>query len=247
MFKVNIAPPQTAQLAAAQSEVGTDIHRQLEPRSCHFIQQNAQLLRRVEFRLALTLFRRRHRTHRIFRDVLLPLRCIQRVRQQIMMLDDRIRRQLLLAHQPSVILLNIARRQLLQPDFAELRLEVIFDHATVAVCGRLLDLRQDDVLVPVVKPLRECVLARQDLRPFVHLDLVLVERMGRVAFRIERPVLTDTLPLAVNAVVKAHAVLVAALCNAAVCHAPHPCGLTIPRNFAAVNGYKWLQHKIVFS
>ena len=135
----------------------------------------------------------------------------------------------------------------MQPDFAELRLEVILDHAAVAVCGRLLDLRQDDVLVPVVKPLRECVLARQDLRPFVHLDLVLVERMGRVAFRIERPVLADTPSLAVNAVVKAHAVLVAALRNAAVCHPSHLCGLTIPRNFAAVNGYKWLQRKIAFS
>ena len=163
------------------------------------------------------------------------------------MLDDRIRRQLLLAHQPSVILLNIACCQLLQPDFAKLRLEVILNHATVAVCGRLLDLRQDDVLVPVVKPLRECVLARQDLRPFVHLDLVLVERMGRVAFRVERPVLADTPSLAVNAVVKAHAVLVSALRNAAVCHAPHLCGLTIPRNFAAVNGYKWLRRKITFS
>ena len=163
------------------------------------------------------------------------------------MLDDRIRRQLLLVHQPSVILLNIACRQLLQTDFAELRLEVILDHAAVAVCGRLLDLRQDDVLVPVVKPLRECVLARHDLRPFVHLDLVLIERTGRVAFCVERPVLADTISLAVNAVVKAHAVLVAALCNAAVCHAPHLCGLTIPRNFAAVNGYKWLQRKIVFS
>ena len=64
---------------------------------------------------------------------------------------------------------------------------------------------------------------------------------------VERPVLADTISLAVNAVVKAHAVLVAALRNAAVCHPSHLCGLTIPRNFAAVNGYKWLQRKIVFS
>lgn len=33
VFKVNIALPQAAQLAAAQSETRTDIHRQLEPRS----------------------------------------------------------------------------------------------------------------------------------------------------------------------------------------------------------------------
>ena len=89
MFKVNIAPPQTAQLAAAQSEVGTDIHRQLDPRSDSLVEQSAKLFGRVELRLALTLFRRRDRTHRIFRDVLLPLRRVQCVRQQIMMLDDR--------------------------------------------------------------------------------------------------------------------------------------------------------------
>ena len=91
VFKVNIAPPQTAQLAAAQSEIRADKHRQFEPRSDSLVEQNAKLFGRVELRLALTLFRRRHRTHRIFRDVLLPLRRVQRVRQQIMMLDDRIR------------------------------------------------------------------------------------------------------------------------------------------------------------
>lgn len=89
VFKVNIVPPQTAQLAAAQSEIRADKHRQLEPRSDSLGEQNTKLLRRVELRLALTLFRRRDRTHRIFRDVLLPLRRVQRVRQQIMMLDDR--------------------------------------------------------------------------------------------------------------------------------------------------------------
>ena len=91
VFKVNIAPPQSAQLAAAQSEIRADKHRQLEPRSDSLVEQNAKLFGRVELRLALTLFRRRDRTHRIFRDVLLPLRRVQRVRQQIMMLDDRIR------------------------------------------------------------------------------------------------------------------------------------------------------------
>ena len=89
MFKVNIAPPQTAQLAAVQSEIRTDIHRQLEPRSDSLGEQNTKLFGRVKLRLALTLFRRRDRTHRIFRDVLLPLRRVQCVRQQIMMLDDR--------------------------------------------------------------------------------------------------------------------------------------------------------------
>lgn len=79
VFKVNIAPPQTAQLTAAQSELRTDKHRQLEPRSDSLVEQNAKLFRRVELRLALTLFR----------DVLLPLRRVQRVRQQVMMLDDR--------------------------------------------------------------------------------------------------------------------------------------------------------------
>jgi hypothetical protein len=77
---------------------------------------------------------------------------------------------------------------------------------------------------------------------------VLVERTGRVTFRVERPVLADTLSLAVNAVVKAaHAVLVAALRNAAICHASRLCGLTMPWNFAAVNGCKLLQRKIAFS
>ena len=38
---INIAPPQTEQFTAPQTEVGTDIHRQLEPRPCHFVQQNA--------------------------------------------------------------------------------------------------------------------------------------------------------------------------------------------------------------
>ncbi|WP_288160208.1 hypothetical protein [uncultured Megasphaera sp.] len=76
---------------------------------------------------------------------------------------------------------------------------------------------------------------------------MLVERTDRVAFRVERPVFANTLSLAVNAVVKAHAVLVAALCNAAICHAPHLCGLTMPWNFAAVNGCKLLQRKIAFS
>lgn len=89
VFKVNIAPPQTAQLTAAQSEIRTDIHRKLEPRSDSLVEQNTKLLRRVKLRLALTLFRRRHRTHRIFRDVLLPFHRVQRVRQQVMMLDDR--------------------------------------------------------------------------------------------------------------------------------------------------------------
>ena len=79
IFKVNITPPQTAQLTAAQSELRTDKHRQLEPRSDSLVEQNAKLFRRVELRLALTLFR----------DVLLPLRRVQRVRQQVMMLDDR--------------------------------------------------------------------------------------------------------------------------------------------------------------
>ena len=91
VFKVNIAPPQSAQLAAAQSEIRADKHRQFEPCSDSLVEQNAKLFGRVELRLALTLFRRRDRTHRIFRDVLLPLRRVQRVRQQIMMLDDRIR------------------------------------------------------------------------------------------------------------------------------------------------------------
>ena len=68
----------------------------------------------------------------------------------------------------------------------------------MTVCRRLLDLRQDDVLVPVVKPLRECVLARHDLRPFVHLDLVLVERTDRVKLCVERPILANTLSLAVT-------------------------------------------------
>ena len=89
VFKVNIAPPQTAQLAAAQSEIRADIHRQFEPRSDSLVEQSAKLFGRVELRLALTLFRRRHRTHRIFRDVLLPFHRVQRVRQQVMMLDDR--------------------------------------------------------------------------------------------------------------------------------------------------------------
>ena len=66
VFKVNIAPPQTAQLAAAQSEIRTDIHRQLEPCSDSLGEQNTKLLRRVKLRLALSLFRRRDRTHRIF-------------------------------------------------------------------------------------------------------------------------------------------------------------------------------------
>lgn len=59
VFKVNIAPPQTAQLAAAQSEIRTDIHRQLEPRSDSLGEQNTKLFGRVKLRLALTLFRRR--------------------------------------------------------------------------------------------------------------------------------------------------------------------------------------------
>ena len=106
----------------------------------------------------------------------------------------------------------------------------------MTVCRRFLNLRQDDVLVPVVKPPRECVLARHDLRPPVLLDLVLVERTDRVTLYVERLVLANALSIAVHAVVKAHAVLVAALRNAAVCHAPYFCGLTIPRDFAAVNG-----------
>lgn len=89
VFKVNIAPPQAAQLAAAQSEIRTDIHWKLEPRSDSLGEQNTKLFGRVELRLVLTLFRGRDRTHRIFRDVLLPLRRVQRVRQQVMMLDDR--------------------------------------------------------------------------------------------------------------------------------------------------------------
>ena len=80
MFKANIAPPQTAQLAAAQSEIRTDIHRKLEPRSDSLVEQNAKLFGRVELRLVLSLFRRRDRTHRIFRDVLLPFHRVQRVR-----------------------------------------------------------------------------------------------------------------------------------------------------------------------
>ena len=67
----------------------TDKHRQLEPRSDSLGEQNTKLFGRVKLRLALTLFRGRYRTHWIFRDVLLPLRRVQRVRQQIMMLDDR--------------------------------------------------------------------------------------------------------------------------------------------------------------
>ena len=119
----------------------------------------------------------------------------------------------------------------------------------MTVCRRLLDLRHDNIIVPVVKPLRERVLARHDLRPPVLLDLVLIERTGRVALRVERPVLANTLSLAVNAVVKAHAVLVAALRNAAICHASRLCGLTMPWNFAAVNGYKLLRilTKILFA
>ena len=117
----------------------------------------------------------------------------------------------------------------------------------MTVCRRFLDLRHDNIIVPVVKPLRERVLARHNLRPPVHLDLVLVERTGRVTLCVERPVLANTLSLAVNAVVKAHAVLVAALRNAAICHASRLCGLTMPWNFAAVNGCKLLQRKIAFS
>ena len=117
----------------------------------------------------------------------------------------------------------------------------------MTVCRRFLDLRHDNIIVPVVKPLRECVLARHDLRPFVRLDLVLVERTGRVALCVERPVLANALSIAVNAVVKAHAVLVAALRNAAICHASRLCGLTMPWNFAAGNGCKLLQRKIVIS
>lgn len=106
----------------------------------------------------------------------------------------------------------------------------------MTVCRRFLDLRHDNIIVPVVKPLRECVLARHDLRPPVLLDLVLVERTGRGTLCVERPVLADTLSLAVNAVVKAHAVLVAALRNAAICHASRLCDLTMLWKFAAVNG-----------
>ena len=74
-------------------------------------------------------------------------------------------------------------------------------------------------------------------------------RKGKLNFLYVTPerLQNSTFSLAVNAVVKAHAVLVAALRNAAVCHAPHLCGLTIPRNFAAVNGCKLLQRKIVIS
>lgn len=84
----------------------------------------------------------------------------------------------------------------------------------MTVCRRFLDLwhDNDNIIVPVVKPLRERVLARHDLRPPVHLDLVLVERTGRGTLCVERPVLANTLSLAVNAVVKAHAVLVAPRC-----------------------------------
>ena len=117
----------------------------------------------------------------------------------------------------------------------------------MTVCRRFLDLRHDNIIVPVVKSLRERVLARHDLRPPVLLDLVLVEHTGRVTLCVERPVLANTLSLAVNAVVKAHAVLVAALRNAAICHASLLCGLTMPWNFAAVNGCKLLQRKIAFS
>lgn len=81
VFKVNIAPP--------QAEIRADKHRQLEPRSDSLGEQNTKLFWRVKLCLALTFFRRRDRTHRIFRDVLLPLRRIQCVRQQVMMLDDR--------------------------------------------------------------------------------------------------------------------------------------------------------------
>ena len=117
----------------------------------------------------------------------------------------------------------------------------------MTVCRRLLDLRHDNIIVPVVKPLRERVLARHDLRPPVLLDLVLIERTGRGTLCVERPVLADTPAASINVVVKAHVVLVAALRNAAICHASRLCGLTMPWNFAAVNGCKLLQRKIAFS
>ena len=63
----------------------------------------------------------------------------------------------------------------------------------MTVCRRLLDLRHDNIIVPVVKPLRERVLARHDLRPPVLLDLVLIERTGRVALRVARRVLANAL------------------------------------------------------
>lgn len=80
VFKVNIAPPQAVQFATAQSEIRIDIHRQFEPRSDSLVEQNAKQFGRVKLRLALSLFRRRDRTHRIFRDVLLPFHRVQRVR-----------------------------------------------------------------------------------------------------------------------------------------------------------------------
>lgn len=115
----------------------------------------------------------------------------------------------------------------------------------MTVYRRFLDLRHDNIIVPVVKPLRERVLARHDLRSPVLLDLVLIERTGRVTLCVECPGFANTLSLTVNVVVKAHAVLVAALRNAAICHASRLCGLTMPWNFAAVNGCKLLQRKIV--
>lgn len=56
VFKADTAPPQAAQLAAAQSEIRADKHRQFEPRSDSLVEQNAKLFGRVKLRLALTLF-----------------------------------------------------------------------------------------------------------------------------------------------------------------------------------------------
>ena len=92
-----------------------------------------------------------------------------------MVLDDRIRRQPLFVHQPRVIPLNIACCQLLQSDFAKLRLKVILDHAAIAVRRRFLNLRQDNVLVPVIKPLRKGILAWKNISTLIHFDLMCIE------------------------------------------------------------------------
>ena len=160
-LQVHILPPQAADLAAPQAQIGRQLHRQLHHRAGHGGEQQLQLLRGVKAEAGLLLLGRRHPVHGAAFQHLQPHRHAQGRGQHHIVLDDRVGGQALV-HLLIEIALDTQGRQLRQRDPSQGRQHMTACHVAVGVQRALRPVPGHHLLQPEGQPLPQCaVLPRQ--------------------------------------------------------------------------------------
>ena len=121
-----------------------------------------------------------------------------------------------------IVQLDMTRRQLLQLTVAKLWFQVVFNDAFIAVSGGGLDLRENDIVIPEIRPLGKSPVCRHHKVAGIHLHLMAVERMFCFTLGGEGLIFSNAFTGTIFAIVKTYAEFVfTGFGNAAVCHTIH--------------------------